>query len=139
MTQPKASEENPFERYGLDPNEGIAGITERMREHIADAGSEEEKSKVRDAWIELTRDPRRRLALSLGAHPETRRPLGAAPSALAEESSSLEVRDLLPFVSLADCFEGESSDDTSADWDDDLIFRGESPSLKRFRGTKEKE
>lgn len=115
--------ENPFERFGLDPSEGIAGITERMREHIHAASSEKEKAEIRDAWVALTRDPRRRLALSLGAHPETRAPLGAPPPSTAHEELTFEANTILPFVSMAACFGAvDPSTDTAASWDEDRIF-----------------
>ncbi|MFK7999017.1 MAG: hypothetical protein AB8H86_05445 [Polyangiales bacterium] len=125
------SAENPFERFGLDPTEGIAGITERMRDHIHAASSEKEKAEIRDAWVALTRDPRRRLALSLGAHPETRASLGAPPPAPKHEELTLEANTVLPFVSMAACF-GETGTalDTAAAWDEDRIFaprRAQSP------------
>jgi hypothetical protein len=135
------SDKNPFERFGLDPAEGIAGITERMREHIHAASSESEKAEIRDAWVALTRDPRRRLALSLGAHPETRSPLGAPPPPRVREELTLDASAVLPFVSLATCFGATASTpDTSASWQEDLIFVAKSsPHNKPRPVTKKKE
>lgn len=142
------SAENPFERFGLDPTEGIAGITERMREHIRAASSEKEKAEIRDAWVALTRDPRRRLALSLGAHPETRAPLGAPPPSPQHEEITLEANTLLPFVSMAACFGvADASLDTDASWEEDRIFaprraqkpRPNQPTHKPRPATKKKE
>lgn len=128
------SSENPFERFGLDPSEGIAGITERMREHIHAASSEKEKSEIRNAWVALTRDPRRRLALSLGAHPETRSPLGAPPPPPKHEELTLEANTVLPFVSLATCFGvAASTPDTTASWEEDRIFVAKSHPVHKPR------
>jgi hypothetical protein len=69
---------NPFERYGIDPMQGPAAITERMRE-LAEDASEDERAEIRAAWEELTLHPLRRLHAAFGAHPETRPPLGAPP------------------------------------------------------------
>lgn len=71
--------ENPFERYDLDPREGIQAITERLRELAEDATDPAEKERIRAAWEELTMHPARRLRAALFAHPETRPPLGAPP------------------------------------------------------------
>lgn len=132
MSEAKA---NPFERFGLDPAEGIAGITERMREHIRAATSEADKAEIRDAWVALTKDPRRRLALSLGAHPETRAPLGSPPPPPEVEAIDFEPSDILPFVSLSACFVvSPSSAQSSGPWQEDLIF-----APKRHPATKKKE
>lgn len=71
---------NPFERYGLDPREGIAAITARLKELAEDATDDAERERIRAAWEELTLHPRRRLRAALFAHPETREPLGSPPS-----------------------------------------------------------
>jgi hypothetical protein len=75
----KSPQDNPFERYEMDPREGPRGITERMRELIEDASSEEERTRLRAVWEELTLHPARRLRVALRAHPETREPLGTPP------------------------------------------------------------
>ena len=72
--------DNPFERYDLDPREGIAAITQRLKELAEDAKDDAEREHIRAAWEELTLHPARRLRAALFAHPETRRPLGMAPS-----------------------------------------------------------
>jgi hypothetical protein len=90
--------ENPFERYDLDPHEGIAAITQRLKELAEDAKDDREREAIREAWEELTLHPARRLRAALAAHPETRKPLGLAPSArrpLAARSSELGLRDVL--------------------------------------------
>jgi hypothetical protein len=71
--------ENPFERYGLDPREGIVAITQRLKELAEDATDDAERERIRAAWEELTLHPARRLRAALHAHPETRAPLGAPP------------------------------------------------------------
>lgn len=73
------SDDNPFERYDIDPLQGAAGITERMRELIAEATTDEERDALRAAWEELTMHPRRRLEVALAAFPETRPELGGPP------------------------------------------------------------
>ena len=71
--------DNPFERYDLDPRDGIAAITQRLRELAEEARDDREREQIRAAWEELTLHPRRRLRAALFAHPETRRPLGSPP------------------------------------------------------------
>lgn len=71
--------DNPFERYDIDPREGIAAITERLKELAIDVEDEAERERIRSAWEELTLHPVRRLRAALFAHPETRRPLGMPP------------------------------------------------------------
>lgn len=73
--------DNPFERYDLDPRQGIAAITARLKELAEDAVDEAERDAIRAAWEELTLDPRRRLDAALFAHPETREPIGLPPTA----------------------------------------------------------
>jgi hypothetical protein len=71
---------NPFERYDIDPMQGPAAITERMRE-LAEDADEPEREELRAVWEELTMHPRRRLQLALNAFPETRADVGdVAPS-----------------------------------------------------------
>lgn len=72
------SSKNLFERYGIDPMQGAAAITERLRELAEDTG-EDERAEIRAAWEELTLHPLRRLNAAFGAHPETRPPIGAPP------------------------------------------------------------
>lgn len=71
--------DNPFERYDLDPRDGIAAITQRLKELAEDAKDDAERERIRAAWEELTLHPRRRLRAALDAHPETRLPLGSPP------------------------------------------------------------
>ena len=88
--------ENPFERYGLDPREGVVAITQRFKELAEDATTEAERDQIRAAWEELTLHPARRLRAALNAHPETRAPLGSAPALprLRASTRELELRDL---------------------------------------------
>lgn len=74
------SADNPFERYELDPREGIGAITQRLKELAEDAKDDAERDRIREAWEELTLHPARRLRAALFAHPETRPPLGNPPS-----------------------------------------------------------
>jgi hypothetical protein len=71
--------DNPFERYDLDPSEGIAAITQRLKELAEDAKDDAERERIRAAWEELTLHPQRRLRAALFAHPETRKALGNPP------------------------------------------------------------
>lgn len=88
--------DNPFERYGLDPRDGVAAITERLKELVEDAPDDAERERIRAAWDELTMHPARRLRAALQAHPETRPPLGSPPLAPRRRVAavSLELRDL---------------------------------------------
>ena len=75
----RAGEDNPFDRYGIDPREGPAAITARMRELIEEAHDDATRTRLRADWEELTLHPGKRLRAALGAHPETRVPLGSPP------------------------------------------------------------
>lgn len=72
--------DNPFERFELDPREGISAITQKLKELAEDAKTDAEREEIRAAWEELTLHPARRLRAALFAHPETRPELGHAPS-----------------------------------------------------------
>lgn len=72
---------NPFERYDLDPREGIQAITLRLKELAEETEDPAERERIRAAWEELTVHPGRRLRAAIFAHPETRAPLGAPPPA----------------------------------------------------------
>ncbi len=89
-------DENPFEKYGLDPREGVVAITQRLKELAEDATTDAERDRIRAAWEELTLHPARRLRAALHAHPETRAPLGLAPSLPRHRvlATKLELRDL---------------------------------------------
>lgn len=88
--------DNPFERYGLDPREGIGAITQRLKELAEDAKDDAERERIRAAWEELTLHPARRLRAALNAHPETRAPLGGPPPVprLRMTATELTLRDL---------------------------------------------
>lgn len=88
--------DNPFERYDLDPREGIAAITQRLKELAEDAKTDDERERIRAAWEELTLHPARRLRAALHAVPETRPPLGAPPplTRLRVSPTELELWDL---------------------------------------------
>ena len=89
-------EENPFERYGLDPREGVVAITQRLKELAEDAKTDAERNEIRAAWEELTLHPARRLRAALSAHPETRAPLASPPPLprVRVSTTELELRDL---------------------------------------------
>lgn len=88
--------DNPFERYDLDPREGIVAITQRLKELAEDAKDDAERERIRAAWEELTLHPARRLRAALNAHPETRAPLGSPPALprIRIDPTELELRDL---------------------------------------------
>lgn len=90
--------DNPFDRYDLDPRQGIEAITQRLKELAEDATSDEEREALRKTWEELTFHPAERLRAALLAYPETRAPLGKAPprTRLPAEGScpALTLRDL---------------------------------------------
>lgn len=96
MSDEQAPSDNPFERYDLDPREGIVAITQRLKELAEDAKDEAERDRIRAAWEELTLHPARRLRAALDAHPETRAPIGAPPPLprLRIAPTELELRDL---------------------------------------------
>lgn len=90
-------EENPYERWDIDPLGGPAAITERMRELVDEATDDAARSAIRAAWEELTLHPARRLRAALNAHPNTHGALGAAPPAPmrgADAEERLTVADL---------------------------------------------
>ncbi|MEM9069128.1 MAG: hypothetical protein AAGE52_11510 [Myxococcota bacterium] len=93
---------NPFERWDLDPFEGPAAITERMRD-LAEDADDETRALLREDWEALTMHPRRRLELAFGAHPETRAPLGRPPrpARRARPSAELTLADLARAPSVA--------------------------------------
>jgi len=62
---------NPFEAYGIDPRDGPQAITERFRELLEDAKTDEERETLRAAWEELTLHPMRRVRAAFGAHPRS--------------------------------------------------------------------
>jgi hypothetical protein len=88
--------ENPFERYDLDPREGIAAITQRLKELAEDARDDAERERIREAWEELTLHPARRLRAALFAHPESRPPLGMPPSLQRRRAGQAESSDVVP-------------------------------------------
>lgn len=97
--------DNPFERYDLDPREGILAITQRLKELAEDAKTDAERDAIRAAWEELTLHPARRLRAALFAHPETRPALGAPPALPRNRGGSafeLSLRDLAARPSVFD-------------------------------------
>jgi hypothetical protein len=118
--------ENPFERYDLDPHEGIAAITQRLKELAEDAKDDRERDTIRAAWEELTLHPARRLRAALFAHPETRPPLGTAPAlrraAAARESLSLRDVAARPSVLASLPPRAGNAADPVPTLDDDSVF-----------------
>lgn len=102
------SSDNPFERYDLDPRDGIVAITQRLKELAEDATDDKERDRIRAAWEELTLHPARRLRAALDAHPETRQPLGAPPPLprLRVSPTELDLRDLAARPSAVAALEG---------------------------------
>jgi hypothetical protein len=76
--------ENPFDRFDLDPLASPDEITEVLRERIEDAPAAERQA-LRDAWENLTLHPRKRLALALSTFvdPEPAPPVLRPPPARA--------------------------------------------------------
>lgn len=72
--------DNPFERYGIDPEKGPAEITERLRELAEDAPDEDTRRTIRAAWEELTMHPARRFRAAATAHPDSHGLAGAPPA-----------------------------------------------------------
>lgn len=120
--------DNPFERYDLDPREGIAAITARLKELAEDARDEAERARIRAAWEELTLHPARRLRAALFAHPETRGPLGTPPPLPRRRPASaaaLELRDLAARPSVLEALGAAApADDDVPSLEDDPVLRG---------------
>jgi hypothetical protein len=130
--------ENPFEGYDLDPRDGIAAITQRLKELAEDARDDVERERIREAWEELTLHPARRLRAALFAHPETRAPLGTppsfprrrpAPSEVADTGLGLTLRDLAARPSLALALRvsvaiQDPPEDEVVSLEDDPVLRG---------------
>ncbi|MCW5836953.1 MAG: hypothetical protein KIS78_31455 [Labilithrix sp.] len=125
--------DNPFERYDLDPREGVSAITERLKALAEEARDEAERARIREAWEELTLHPARRLRAALFAHPETRGPLGAPPSfprrrpaPLDAPAIGLELRDLAARPSVLEALgaAAPTDDDDVPPLEDDPVLRG---------------
>jgi hypothetical protein len=118
--------DNPFERYDLDPREGIAAITQRLKELAEDATDDAERERIRAAWEELTLHPARRLRAALFAHPETRKPLGNPPPLQSAHAAPVELglRDLAarPTISAVMSLSADAEPDAPP-LDDDPILR----------------
>lgn len=121
--------DNPFERYDLDPRDGIQAITARLRELAEDTEDPAERERIRAAWEELTVHPARRLRAALFAFPETRPSLGRpppplrvrraeiAPPTLFELAARPSVRAALGDAVLANAAAAEATD-AAADLDE---------------------
>ena len=125
--------DNPFERYDLDPREGITAITQRLKELAEDAKDDAEREHIRAAWEELTLHPARRLRAALFAHPETRGALGNPPPLprrrLARADShglDLTLRDLAARPSLLSSLgvDAVKDEDAVPSLEDDPVLRG---------------
>ena len=130
--------DNPFERYDLDPREGIAQITQRLKELAEDAKDDAERERIRAAWEELTLHPARRLRAALFAHPESRKPLGSPPPARRvvgkRGGTELTLRDIAARPSVVAALGGGAeraaqaiggaghADDVPPSLDDDPVF-----------------
>jgi hypothetical protein len=116
-------EDNPFERYGLDPTQGIVAITQRLKELAEDAKTERERDAIRAAWEELTLHPARRLRAALQAHPESRAPLGSLPPLPRLRPATLELglRDLAARPSVVAALSGVLGDPEEPDLPPSLL------------------
>lgn len=124
--------DNPFERYDLDPRDGIVAITRRLKELTEDAHDDAERERIRAAWEELTLHPARRLRAALFAHPETRAPLGSPPPFARRRTNAageaeLTLRDLVPRPSLAEAItplpaQPETREDVPSLEDDEVLL-----------------
>lgn len=115
--------DNPFERYDLDPRDGIAAITQRLKELAEDAKDDAERERIRAAWEELTLHPRRRLRAALNAHPENRPPLGSPPMPprMRVARAGLSLRDLAARPTLR-AVVGEVAEEPVPRLDDDPLL-----------------
>lgn len=124
--------ENPFERYDLDPNDGVEAITERMRELVLEADDDEARERIRAVWEELTMHPARRFRAALLAHPETRAPLGTPPLPTRQRAvdTSVELHDLLARPSVLETLRAHVKEpvlfEAASVFEDPLMRRGES-------------
>ena len=123
--------DNPFELYDLDPRDGIAAITARLKQLAEDAEDDAERERIREAWEELTFHPARRLRAALFSHPETRAPLGTPPThprrrAAAAAKPELRLRELAPrpSVLLALGVDAVKDEDATPSLEDDPVLRG---------------
>jgi hypothetical protein len=121
--------DNPFERYELDPREGISAITQKLKELAEDAKSDAEREIIRAAWEELTLHPARRLRAALFAHPETRPPLGNPPMLprrrLATDPAELDLHDITPRTTVEfalGAFDDAADDGAPPSLDEDPIL-----------------
>ena len=73
-------DENPYDRWGLDPTAGPEELTAQLRQLAESARDEATRRAVRDAWEQLTRHPRQRLAAAARAHPSERSTSEPSPS-----------------------------------------------------------
>ncbi|HEY8430628.1 MAG TPA: hypothetical protein VIL20_19750, partial [Sandaracinaceae bacterium] len=106
---PPDDDDNPFERWDIDPLGGPAAITERMRELAEDAPDERTRKAIRAAWEELTLHPARRLRAAFRAHPDGHGPCGAPPPAPARAPAAppaLALTDLALRPSVLDALGG---------------------------------
>lgn len=128
------SDENPFERYGIDPAAGPKAITERLRELAESTEDELERVRIREAWEALTMHPMRRLDLALQAHPETRAAPGRPPRPLhwgPAEPVGLGELVALPSLAAIAGVEDVALDDLPLEEDPMLnLAAGSSPSAK---------
>lgn len=119
--------DNPFERFDIDPRDGIAAVTQRLRELAEDASDDAERERIRAAWEELTLHPARRLRAALFAHPETRQPLAGPPPLprMRAAATELGLRDLAARPSVVEALGASAyladSDATEAFADDLLL------------------
>lgn len=121
-------EDNPFERYGLDPRDGLIAITQKLRELAEDATDEAERERIRATWDELTLHPEKRVRAALFVpprrtdatleqepRPRRRRTEAAHEWTLVELTARVRIEDALP----------PSREDRAEDWlDDPLLSSG---------------
>lgn len=126
--------DNPFERYDLDPRDGIAAITARLKELAEDATDDAERERIRAAWEELTLHPARRLRAALFARPESRAALGSPPGSRRRTDASpspspseLDLRDVAArpgvFAALGETFDARDDEDARIAIEDDPVLR----------------
>lgn len=124
------ADDNPFEKYGIDPTQGPAAITERMRDLAADAPDDASRDAIRAAWETLTKHPARRFEAATGAHPDSYQEAGSPPPRpprARAERLELRLADLAMRPSLVDALGlGEVAQDALPDIaaDDDPALQG---------------
>ena len=121
--------DNPFEAYDLDPRQGIAAVTARLRELAEEAKTDSERARIRAVWEELTMHPARRLEAALLSYPETRRRIhdGGPPPVPEFPEIEISPKAMLPRRLLTPLLGSEPPPPTPQPLDRDPFLRKAAP------------